>query len=573
MKTLALFLSYLSTSLQRRNVRVLVYLLVAFFLLVGLYSTVFHVLMDREGQSHSWATAVYWTLVTMTTLGFGDITFESDLGRLFSVVVLLSGSIFLLVLLPFTFIQFVFAPWMAMREAARAPRSLPDDAEGHLVLTGLGPIEDALVRRADHAGVPYVVVTGDLDEALRLHDRGYSVMVGELDDPATYRAAHVETAALVAATRTDVANTNITFTVREISRTVPVVATVSSPASVDILELAGADGVLQLGDMLGHAMAQRTLGPDGRSHLIGEFAGLKIAEATAVGTELLGRSLGEVRLRARLGIGILGVWHRGRFEVATAATVLNSSTVFLMAGTAEQLAKYDAQYAVGGSAGRSIIVIGGGRVGRAAGRAFAEEGLDYRIVEQQSERVRDPAVYVEGDAADLAVLEAAGIRAAAAVVITTHDDDMNVYLAIYCRRLRDDIRIIGRANLDRNVSTLYRAGADAVLSYASTGATAIWNRFRQNDTVVVAEGLTVFRRPVPAELAGRTLADVHIRRDTGCNVVAVEHDGEIKGNPDANQPLPTDGNLVLIGNFDAEARYAERYRASPKQRWGRRRRA
>jgi Trk K+ transport system NAD-binding subunit len=570
MKTLALFLSYLAASLQRRNVRVLIILLAAFVCLVALYSTIFHVLMDREGHSHSWATSIYWTLVTMTTVGFGDITFDSDLGRLFSVLVLLSGFVVLLVLLPFTFIQFVLGPWMAMREAARAPRSLPDDAAGHLVLTAYGPIEDALVRRADQAGVPYVIIVASLDEALSLHDRGYSVMFGDLDDPASYRAAHVESAALVAATRTDVANTNITFTVREISRTVPVVATVSSPASIDILELAGADEVMQLGDMLGLAMAQRTLGPDGTSHVIGEFAGLQIAEATA-SASLLGRSLGEVRLRARLGIGILGVWRRGRFEVATADTVLDTSTVLLMAGTVEQLAAYDAEFAVGVLADRPMVVIGGGRVGRAAGREYARAGLRYRIVEQRSERIRDPHVYIEGDAADLSVLEAAGIREASAVVITTHDDDMNVYLAIYCRRLREDIRIVGRANVDRNVSTLYRAGADAVLSYASTGATEIWNHFRENDTVVVAEGLSVFRRPVPDALAGRRLGDTHIRRNTGCNVVAIERDGQMKGNPDVDDVLPAGGNMVLIGDTDAEVRYSEHYGTARTRRWVRRR--
>ena len=55
-----------------------------------------HTLMDREGRADSWPTSVYWTLTTMTTLGFGDITFESDAGRIFSIVVLLSGSVFLL---------------------------------------------------------------------------------------------------------------------------------------------------------------------------------------------------------------------------------------------------------------------------------------------------------------------------------------------------------------------------------------------------------------------------------------------------------------------------------------------
>jgi Trk K+ transport system NAD-binding subunit len=167
-------------------------------------------------------------------------------------------------------------------------------------------------------------------------------------------------------------------------------------------------------------------------------------------------------------------------------------------------------------------------------------------------------------------LEAAGIREASAVVITTHDDDMNVYLAIYCRRLREDIRIVGRANVDRNVSTLYRAGADAVLSYASTGATEIWNHFRENDTVVVAEGLSVFRRPVPDALAGHRLGDTHIRRNTGCNVVAIERDGQMKGNPDVDDVLPAGGNMVLIGDADAEARYAEHYGTARTRRWGRR---
>jgi voltage-gated potassium channel len=127
MKILGLILSYLTAPVRRRNIRLMVILLAAFVALVAIFSTAFHELMETEGRRYSWATAVYWTLVTMTTLGFGDITFESDAGRLFSVVVLLSGTLFLLVLLPFTFIQFVWVPWMTQREAQRAPRSLRED--------------------------------------------------------------------------------------------------------------------------------------------------------------------------------------------------------------------------------------------------------------------------------------------------------------------------------------------------------------------------------------------------------------------------------------------------------------
>jgi voltage-gated potassium channel len=81
------------------------------------------------------------------------------------------------------------------------------------------------------------------------------------------------------------------------------------------------------------------------------------------------------------------------------------------------------------------------------------------------------------------------------VVVTTHDDAMNIYLTLYCRRLRSDVQILGRTNLDRNVSTMHRAGADFVLSYAATGAIEAWNELHDDTTLLLAEGLVVFRVP------------------------------------------------------------------------------
>ena len=220
-----------------------------FVVLVVTSPIVFHELMAREGQTHSWATGFYWTLVTMTTLGFGDITFTSDLGRIFSVVVLLTGTAFLLILLPFAFIQFVFVPWMNRRDASRAPRSLPEETSGHLVLTRLGPIEDALIRRAEQAGVEYVVLVADLSEALQLHDQGYRVMVGSSDDPATHRAARWPTphwSLRPGPTRPTPTSSSLP------ERSRPMFPSLRRPrrtASIDILELAGADDVLRLGQL------------------------------------------------------------------------------------------------------------------------------------------------------------------------------------------------------------------------------------------------------------------------------------------------------------------------------------
>ncbi len=562
MKFLGLTLSYLSAPLRERNTRLMALLVTFFVALVGVYSVVFHIIMGHEGQSHSWTTSVYWTLVTMSTLGFGDITFQSDIGRMFSVVVLLSGSILILVLLPFTFIQFVFVPWMNARQAARAPRKLAETTTGHIVLTNLGPIEDELIRRANRSGVPYVLLESVLENALSLHERGYRVMVGDMDDPATYHAARVEAAALVVVTGADTTNSNVVFTVREISPNVPIIATANREASIDLLGLAGADQVLQLGEMLGQALAVRILGHDANSHVIGGYADLLIAEAGVRGTQMEGRTIAELDLRSQHGVNVIGVWDRGAFTLAGPTTRLAATSVLILAGRQDQLATYDRAYSVATTGDSPVVVIGAGRVGRAVGAQLASANLPYRIVEQRSERIRDREHYVQGDAAELEVLQEAGIREASSVVITTHDDDVNVYLTIYCRKLRPDIQVIARANLDRNVSTLYRAGADAVLSYASTGATAIWNHFRPNDTLLVAEGLDVFRVPVPAKLVGRSLAESRLREETGCTVVAVARGDSVEGNPSAVSALPDDAELVLIGDDDAMDRFRERYPAN-----------
>ena len=84
---------FLRTDTSRQNLRTLARLLGVLAVIVAVYSFVFHLLMLREGREHSWVTGIYWTLTTMSTLGFGDITFSSDLGRVYSICVLLTGTV------------------------------------------------------------------------------------------------------------------------------------------------------------------------------------------------------------------------------------------------------------------------------------------------------------------------------------------------------------------------------------------------------------------------------------------------------------------------------------------------
>src|SRR5690606_4768149 len=131
------------------------------------------------------------------------------------------------------------------------------------------------------------------------------------------------------------------------------------------------------------------------------------------------------------------------------------------------------------------------------------------------------------------------------------------YLTIYCRSLRPDIQLVSRATLERNVSTLHRAGADFVMSYASMGANALYNVLEKDDVVMLAEGLDVFRHPVPPQLVGTALADSKVREKTGCSVVAVEQGGEQVINPPASYVLPAGAELILIGTTEGERQFVE----------------
>jgi voltage-gated potassium channel len=552
-------LEHLRSRDGRRKVGLLIRYVAVFCLLVLLYSLIFHALMRIEGREHSWVSGIYWALTTMSTLGYGDISFHTDIGRIFSMVVLLSGMAFLLVLLPFTFIEFFYSPWMKTEAEARAPRELPPDTRGHVILTEYGPVTGALINRLNQYSLTYVMLAGDLTQALHLHDLGLQVVMGDLDLPETYEKVRVREASLVAATGTDVKNTNVAFTVRENAPNVPIITTATSDSAEEILKLAGSSHVLRLDEMMGRWLARRTLGGDARAHIIGRFDRLFIAEATVSGTPLSGKSIGESRLRELIGITVVGVWQRGRFETPTPETKLGPSTVMVLAGAQEQIRRYDELFCIYNLSAAPILIVGAGSVGTVTGRALQRRNLDYRIIERNPNRIRNPEKQLLGNAADIETLEGAGIEKAPAIIITTNDDDTNIYLTILCRRLRPDIQIISRATLERNVSTLHRAGADFVMSYASMGANVIFNLLRRADVLMVAEGLNVFRVKVPPSLAGKRIAETNVREETGCSIIAVGAGEQQQVNPDPNLILPEADELVLIGSVESETRFLQAF--------------
>lgn len=546
---------------QNRRAKTNIGRLVRFvLLLVGVivaYSTMFHYLMEMEGRDYSWISGFYWTLTVMSTLGFGDITFNSDIGRVFSIFVLLSGIVFLLVMLPFTFIQFFYAPWLEAQNRSRAPRSLPQSKSGHVIITSYDPVTKSLIEKLKSYDYDYVIITSDLQNALNFSDRDYHVMLGELDDPETYNRAQIKNASLLVVTGSDTMNTNITFTAREICDSIPIVTIANSPDSVDILKLAGSDNVLQLGVMMGQSLARRTLGGNARVHVIGRFDQLVIGEAPATGTPLVGRTLAQSKLREAVGVNVIGLWERGKFIAPRPDTIINDKSVLVLAGSVDQLRNYDDYFGIYNVKDGPVIVIGAGRVGRATAKSLKDRKMDFVVVEKDAVRAQRCGHYVVGDAADREVLEEAGLDKAHTVIITTHDDDTNIYLTLYCRRLKPDLIIIARSTQDRNVSTLHRAGADFVMSYASMGANAIFNILERDEVLMIAEGLNVFRTETPRKIQGKSIMDTDIRQITGCSIIAVQVEDQMVINPSPELILQSDTEIIMIGSYESEKMFFE----------------
>ncbi len=556
------FSFFLRNKTRKRNVLLLLRFFLILALIITTYSLIFHLLMQVEGKEYSWITGFYWTLTVMSTLGFGDITFTTDLGLIFSIIVLLTGIVYLLVMLPFTFIQFFYAPWLEAQSKAKTPKELPKDTRNHIILTSLDPITISLIKKFDSYDYEYVILVDELAKALELHDMGYNVVLGDYGDPETYNRLRVQNAALVVATSDDMINTSITFTIREVCKKVPIVTNVNEDHSLDILKIAGSTHVFQFTKMLGRSLGRRTLGVHMGANILWRHDELLIAEAPAMRTALEGKTLIQTRLREKTGVTVVGVWERGTFESAHPQTKISSSTVLVLAGSAEQLEQFDTHFSViceDFSSESRVLILGGGRVGNAAAEALEEQKIPYRIVEKSHTLAKNRENYIQGNAADIGILQQAGIMNARSVIVTTHNDDINIYLTIYCRQLRPDVQIISRANNERTVAKLHRAGADLVMSFASMASNSIINLLKPEQVLMVVEGLSIFRASAHQLLAGKSLSESKVREVTGCSVVALTRDGKMILNPDPFIPLAEHDELVLIGTVEAESIFIKKY--------------
>ena len=232
---------------------------------VGVYGTVgSYVLRDQFAELDTWGDSVYYVIVTIATVGYGDITPLSTGAKWFSLSVILFGTGAFTVA-----IGALIVPAIEKRMAAAVGTMTPSDLtlfEDHVLVLGSGeltaPLLETLLAETD-----VVVVTSDSEAAAHLETENVDVLTDDPTDEAVLETARIDEAAgVVVATQDDARDVLAILAARNANPAVRIVAAAADRRHLEKLEQVGADEVISPttigGRLLGRSVLDGTSAED-----------------------------------------------------------------------------------------------------------------------------------------------------------------------------------------------------------------------------------------------------------------------------------------------------------------------
>lgn len=140
-----------------------------------------------------------------------------------------------------------------------------------------------------------------------------------------------------------------------------------------------------------------------------------------------------------------------------------------------------------------VVVCGFGRLGTVLARSLRASSAGFVILEENEARANEARLQgylcIHGDAADEAVLLAAGVMRAAALATVLSNDAVNVFITLSARALNPGLSIVARGELSSTESKLLQAGADKVVLPTHIGAERIAEVILHEESARFIEGL------------------------------------------------------------------------------------
>lgn len=273
------------------------------FPLVGLAAiTLFGAMGYVLIEGWSLVDALYMSVITVSTVGFGEVQALSPAGRIFTVVLIIFGvgAVFYLIsILAEGFLEGQFRQIFQRSAMQRTIARL----EGHVIVCGYGRLGRVVVEEITQAGKAVVVIDEDPGLEAELGASGHPFVLGSAASDDILVAAHITSAAaLVVATSSEADGVFITLAARELNPGLRVYARGESEAGVRRLQRAGADQVTSPFQMGGARVAASILRPS-----VVDFLELSTERhdqsidleeiRVESGCELVGRSVGDIEAR------------------------------------------------------------------------------------------------------------------------------------------------------------------------------------------------------------------------------------------------------------------------------------
>jgi len=210
------------------------------------------------------------------------------------------------------------------------------------------------------------------------------------------------------------------------------------------------------------------------------------------------------------------------------------------------------------------IVCGYGRNGKQAVLKLKKYKMPLVIIESDENRIaeleEDNLLFIKGDATKDEVLEKAGIKKAASLIIALPSDADNLYVVLSARQLNQSLTIVSRASNDSSDSKLRIAGADNVIMPDKLGGDHMASLVVTPDIVEFVDKLAadsenaihleeIIVENLPKEFLLKSIRDLDLRRKTGCTVIGFKTpENEYLINPEADTKLISNSKLIVLGS-------------------------
>lgn len=213
------------------------------FLLVLVVGTVGFLLLEDTVKTP--LDSFFFTLVTVTTIGYGNITPHSLAGKILDIFVIFVG-----VGAALLSIQTVFEAVIGkrIREVLKLPKGVVD-MKDHFIVCGYGKVGKPLVRKLRQEGIQFVVVEKEGLKVKELVEIGISVIEGDARKEDVLERAGIGAAHYLMAALDDASNVFITLTAKMINPSLKVICKIEDIENETKLRKAGADDVISCHDM------------------------------------------------------------------------------------------------------------------------------------------------------------------------------------------------------------------------------------------------------------------------------------------------------------------------------------